>query len=124
MDYKKILSLPTLDLINWLDRSFRITLPTEILSVEDMQEASNLLIQLSGYYSYLCSLSSYAKAVTRIIKREGNKKEYEDMVDKKEAIQNVTEAVKQQYSAVSRAVTIHIENNQELKMNTTGIIKY
>ena len=51
------------------------------------------------------------------------KSDYEDMIDRRDTIEGVTNAVKQQYAAVSRAVTIHIENNQELRMNTQGYIK-
>ena len=60
---------------------------------------------------------------TREAKRGGDKDLYEDMVDRKEAVERMTESVKQQYSAVSRAVTIHIENNKELHMNMDGGIK-
>ena len=59
---------------------------------------------------------SYAKVNARLAKREGNKQKYEDAVDKKEIIQNMTDSIKQQYAALSRAVTIRIENNQELKI--------
>ena len=124
MDYCKLLKLDTITLIKWLDKTFYVEMITEILDVEDMNKASKLLICLSSYYSYLCSLLSYAKVITRKAKRELTKEEYEDMIDRREAIANKTDAIKQQYSAISRAVTIHIENNAELKMNTTGCLKY
>lgn len=81
-----------------------------------MEQASVILIQLSTYYAYLCTLLSYAKINARMAKRTGNKAAYEDAVDKKEIIQNMTDSIKQQYAALSRAVTIRIENNQELKL--------
>lgn len=123
MDYNSILKLEATELLEWLMDNFFIQIPSEIITVEDMQEAGKLLMQLSNNYSYLCALSSYAKIATRDAKRSGNKREHEDMVDKKEVIQNMTDCIKQQYAAISRAVTIHIENNVELRMNSTGAIR-
>lgn len=123
MDYNAILKMNTKQLLEWLINNFLIEIPTEIISIEDMQVASKLLMKLSNNYSYLCALSSYAKLATREAKRSGNKTEHENMVDRKEIIQNMTDCIKQQYAAVSRAVTIHIENNAELRMNCAGIVR-
>ena len=46
---------------------------------------------------------------------------YEDMVDKKDIIENKSKAIKQAYSGISRAVSVKIENNQELKMTGARI---
>ena len=116
MDYKKILNLEPTELIEWLMKEFYIEIPNQVISFEDMETASTVLIKLSTYYSYLCTLLSYAKINARITKREGSKTEYEDAVDKKEIIQNMTDSIKQQYAALSRTVTIKIENNQELRI--------
>ena len=123
MDYMKIMEMEPIDLISWLNKNFLVQMPQHITSVSDMNQASELLMRLSGNYSYLCTLLSYAKVMVRNAKRNKPKSEYEDLVDRKEIIQNITDAVKQEYSAISRAVTIRIENNAELRMNTNGYIK-
>lgn len=123
MDYMKIMEMEPIDLISWLNKNFLVQMPQHITSVSDMNQASELLMRLSGNYSYLCTLLSYAKVMVRNAKRNKPKSEYEDLVDRKEIIQNITDAVKQEYSAISRAVTIRIENNAELRMNTSGYIK-
>ncbi len=123
MDYSTILNMDPDDLMKWLTREYVIQMPQEIVSVDDMNNAAKLLLQLSTYYSYLCTLLSYAKIRARKLKRDGDKQAYEDMVDRKEAIQNMTDSIKQQYAAISRGVTIRIENNQELKMTSNGYIK-
>lgn len=122
VNYNTILNLDALELSNWLDSEFGVQTPTEIISVEDMNEASKLLLKLSSYYSYLCSLLARAEIATRNAKRNSSKNEYEDMVDRKKAISLAVDRVKQQYSAISRAVTIHIENNQELRFGSSGKI--
>ncbi len=115
-NFNEILEKRPAELLDWLLDNFYTDIPSVIASIEDMTTASETLLMLSGYYSYLMALSSYTKIQTREAKRNLSKEEYEDMVDRKEIIQNITEVVKQNYSAVSRAVTIHIENNNELKM--------
>lgn len=127
-DMKYVLNMDGNTLLCWLIENFEAELPASIDTVEEMQAASGLLLKLANQYSYLCSLLSYAKLCTREAKRNSSKtdkesvRRYEDFVDKREIIQNMVEATKQRYSAVSRAVTIHVENNQELKMNTSGSI--
>lgn len=123
MNAQAFLTLPPKELSIRLDEEFDVTLPDAIISIEDMEAASKLLIKLSGSYSFLTSLLSFAKIAVRETKRSGNKVAWEDMVDRKDTIENKTNAVKQNYSAVSRAVTIHIENNAELRMNTGGYIR-
>ena len=117
MNYKQLLAMSPEDLLNYLVDNFYLPVPDSINTSVDMENASRQLLALSSYYSFLCNLSSFAKLATRDAKRNKEKIEYEDMVDKKEIIQNMTESIKQQYSALSRAVTIRIENNRELKMS-------
>ena len=110
-------------LVEWLKDEFLIDVPEEIITVEDMNEAAKLLLRLSSSYSYLCVLLSHAKIAVRALKRGTDKEAIDDMIDRKEAIQNITDSVKQQYAAISRNVTIKIENNRELQMNSSGYIK-
>ena len=121
--YDNLLRKDPKELLNYLVEKFYVPLPEAIFTAADMEAASKLLIKLSGEYSYLTALLLYAKIAVRDTKRNGAKSDYEDMIDRRDTIEGVTNAVKQQYAAVSRAVTIHIENNQELRMNTQGYIK-
>lgn len=119
-----LLMMPPKDFVAWLDEEFYIKIPVYVInSIEDMNEASRLLVILTNRYSYLSSFLSYAKIAAREAKRSGDKEAYEDMVDRRDAVENMTNSVKQQYSAVSRAVTIHNENNAELRMNESGTLK-
>ena len=122
MDYNTIFQMDPSNLLTWLLENFSVELPEEIQSTADMENAAKLLLQLSNHYSYLCALASTAKIATRNAKRYDSKEEYEDMVDRKEIIQNMVDVVKQQYAGVSRAVTIRMENNVELRMTAGGYI--
>lgn len=125
-NYDTILELEPYTMIDVLTTEYLTEVPNSINTIEDMNLASQKLLKLSASYSFITSLLSYVKISTRDAKREVNKADkewkdikkakYEDLVDKKEIIANIAESIKQQYSAISRAVTIHIENNKELNM--------
>ena len=73
--------------------------------------------KLANDYVYLTTLSGYARNYVRQIKRKGKDytHEYEDMMDKRTSLEELASAVKIQYQAVSRLLTvrmaIHDENN-------------
>lgn len=70
-------------------------------------------------YSYIVAFLSYAKTVTRKLKRSGKeyKDAYEDMVDRRDALQNTADILKFQYQSMSRLITIRQEINAELRMS-------
>lgn len=116
-NYDQIFSMTPTALVEWLHNEFKTDLPSKIDCAEDMENASELLLLLAGHYSYLAELSSYAKVEVRRAKRELSKGEWEDMVDRKEMIERRLDIAKQQYNAVSRAITVKIEANKEMYMS-------
>lgn len=119
-NYQDIFSLSPIDLVSWLHNEFSISLPEKIETTDDMEAASQILLVLSEYFSYLSELLSYAKIAVRQAKRNSPKEQWEDMVDRQLAIERKLDSVKQQYSAVSRAVTIKTENNKEFFMSSSS----
>ena len=117
MYYDAVLTKDPIDFFYWIREEFIEKMPYSFETVEDIQNIGNLLILITNRYSYLVSLLSYTKILTRTLKRENNKKEYEDMVDRKESIQNAVDTLKLQYNSLSRLITIKQEINKELKMS-------
>jgi len=117
LTYEEILNMPPEALIGWLKETFYINLIQSIITPDDLDKASELLLVLTSYYSYLAELLSYAKIAVRRAKRESTREEWEDMVDRKEIIEWRFDIVKQQYHAVSRAITARSEANKELFMS-------
>ena len=78
-----------------------------------------LLCKLPNDYSYLVSLLSYARSYVRIAKRGGSstKTVYEDMMDKRDALESMASAVKLQYQAVSRILTARIQKTDEMSLH-------
>ena len=116
-DYETILNMNPLELIRYLHEEFNVELPTRLISTEDMEQASELLLRFAAQYAYLAELLSYAKVAVRVAKREYPKEEWENMVDRKEAIERRLDIVKQQYAAISRAVTVKTDVNREMSMS-------
>lgn len=114
--YEDIFAMNPQDLVTWLHEEFYVELPSKIENTDDMANASELMLQLTGQYSYLAELLSYAKIAVRKAKRALPKEEWEDMVDRKEAIERRLDIAKQEYTAVSRAITVKTEANKELMM--------
>ena len=119
--YTEILSMEPLELQNWITKEFELTkeIPTDISSVEDMQNASHMIGTFTNRLSYLTALGVYAKMCVRQEKRKGkeNKSNADDMIDRKYAIDKAAEIVKQQYNTVSRMITVKQEINKELYMS-------
>lgn len=116
MKYEELFSMDGYEFLNWLDESFPACQMEIVKTSEDMEKASDELMRLTNLYAYITELLSWAKLYTRQLKRIGDKILYEDMVDKKEAIENKMNALSQSYKGLSRAVTIKLESNQELRM--------
>ena len=114
--YAQIMAMSPLKLAEWLAGNFKIDIPQEILTPEDMENASRVLLKLSSWYAYLNTLLALAKTMKREAKRKGDKEAFEDMVDRQEVLQHINDIIKQSYSAISRAVTIRIEVGQELRL--------
>lgn len=109
--YKQVLSMDTLKFVAWLDSEFSYDMPTRIETPDDVNYGLDCMAAYAGANEYLESLASYAKIVGRSLKRMGKeyKKDYEDMVDKREAIDNKIDAIKLSYQTVNKSVTIAVE---------------
>ena len=137
----ELLNMDPIELVDWLNQEFKIELPVTLETIEQMKEAGQLLSKTINIYSYLMSMSSYAKIAVRDKKRESDKhakelksnkdkakeeeltyianktkKDYENMVDRKEAIENAADIANKQYNAISRMITVKKEINAELQM--------
>ena len=104
------------ELAQILNDTFIYDVPESVDTVDDMSTIGKMLSNTSNQYAFLNSLLSFSKIQCRELKRLNVKRSYEDAVDRKEAITNITEAVKIRYKTLSRMITIKQEINNELKM--------
>lgn len=138
---QELLKMNPTELIDWLNQEFELEVPTKLETIEELKNASKLLSKTTNTYSYLMNVSSYAKISVREKKRESDKLskeskankdatladelakkaaeaklEYENMVDRKEAIDNAADIANKQYNAISRMIAVKREINTELQM--------
>lgn len=114
----ELINMDALEFVDYLAASFSYDIPTEITTVEEASLAGVLLAELSNNFSYLLTISSYLKIYIRMAKAEKDMKTANDYIDKKNAVDAFAEAMKQQYNAISRMITIRSDNMKELNMNS------
>ena len=78
----------------------------EQISADNFQAMGHLLGKLPNDYAYLLSLHGYARNLARQLKRQGEKEAYEDMMDKRDSLEEMASAVKLKYQAVSRMLSL------------------
>ena len=90
-------------------------IPTEITSIEAMTTAGTLLGELTNRYSYLSSLHMLVKAICRVYKKQ-SKELWDEMVAKRDALEEACKMTLQQYQAISRMISTKQEINKEINM--------
>ena len=116
MTIKSILTLDPLDLADYLIENYFIPIPTTITSSEDLSLAGDALKQIGVTLQFFHELSAYAKRYVRIAKRELPKDAYEDMIDRKEIISEITNALTELKNGLSRNVTTYTNSIQEMHL--------
>ena len=117
--YEKLLDMEPKKLVGWLDDNFNDTVMSDIQTVEELDIAKCSLSMLTNKYSYLVSMALFAKIAVRELKRKGKefKEQHEDMIDRRDVIEEMSKIVLQQYNTISRMITVKLEVNKELNMN-------
>lgn len=86
----------------------------DLSNPDDMQKLGVTLKDITNNFSALTALSSVISFEKRRLKREGNKEEYEDMVDREQALELVLKAVDMQQKTVSKILSFYMDQNREL----------
>lgn len=106
------------EIMDNLQKNVLVDIPRGVRNQGDLEKLEYLLGKLANDYSYLVSLTNYARNFVRQLKRKGKEyqTEYEDMMDKRDSVEAIASAVKLQYNAVSRMLTVRIELKEENNM--------
>ena len=120
--YIDILKMDPLVFLTFLEQ-YKVEVNCNVESVDEMNRAGQQLGEIANAYSFLSSLYTYAGVLKRQLQRNGQQAEYQDMIDKEEALNQTMKAVDLLYKSLSKAIMIHIENNRELSY-TDGMVGY
>jgi hypothetical protein len=111
-----LVTMSTPEVIKSMFESITGDLPENgIQSEGDLVLIEVALGRLANEYAYVIELLGYSRHYVRIFKRNGkdNKEQYEDMMDKRDCLENIASAVKLKYQAVSRMLTTKEQRNEE-----------
>lgn len=112
----ELLNMPPLELVAWLDESFINPLPIPE-TIAEFAQFNYLLGELANTYAYLTSLHSMMQIAVRDAKRTSQNKDHiNDCIDRRDIVENYMNAVKLQYTAFSRMITVRQQAIAEMQM--------
>lgn len=111
-----LFTLSVSEVINIISNRVLSDIPEGINSEEDVVQLERLLGRLPNDYAYVIELLSHARYYVRYLKRKKLKEEYEDMMDKRDALESIANALKLQYQGVSRMITTYEQRREENNM--------
>lgn len=117
--FAQIVALSPAEFTDWIIRFTLPALPLSVDSVEEAAYASTLLSIYSQNLVYLTEVSARLKIEARIAQHSKKEKPaiYEDAILRRDITEEVMKALKQQYQAVSRMITVRQDNLRELNMS-------
>lgn len=116
MSFDELINMDTEEFFNWVTYNFNTDMIEAVETEDDMRQASKMISRAIANYSYLSSLLAFLKIKVRQEKRNKNKDVYEDLMDKREIVQEAVDSTKMLYNGISRMVTIKIEIDKEMNM--------
>ena len=112
-----LFTLSVSEVIDIISNRVLSDIPEGINSEEDVIQLERLLGRLPNDYAYVIELLNHARYYVRYLKRKKLKEEYEDMMDKRDALESIANALKLQYQGVSRMITTYEQRREENNMH-------
>lgn len=109
-------TLPVGMMIQYISDTILNDVPESMDTEYNINQMEVLLSRLPNSYSYIVTLLSYARHYVREYKRSGEKELYEDMMDKRDALESIASAIKLQYQGVSRKITLYEQKYDAVNM--------
>lgn len=104
VNVNSVVSLSTGELIDALYKEVVVSIP-ENVDPSNFKEVSGLLVKLPNDYAFVNELLAHSRYMVRHFKREKQQREYEDMMDKRDALEDIASSIKLKYQAVSRVIS-------------------
>lgn len=114
---EEMLKMEPVELIEYINSKFKVDVPINIESQQEINNASKRMAVAASYYSFFQSLKSQANVLKRYLKRtKADKILIEDMIDRENIFDTQASIMKQTYDTISRLFTIKHRELDELKM--------
>lgn len=122
-DYKYLSSMEPFELLYYIEKHFLKDIPQQVDTIEDMVMVQKLFPDITNSYAYVNAALANVKLLTRKLKAikdkeksEKSKEAYDEMVSRRDVLETASDILKQQYNALSRAITVRQEINREINM--------
>lgn len=116
LDINAIIHMNPLEFSEWAINMFHIEIPIDYKTLDDAPVIAETLGKCSNYYFYLCELQGQLKIQARKAGREKNKELKENITDIYTLVDEMGKGLKQQYTALSRMITVRASELDELHM--------
>ncbi len=90
--------------------------PEGLNTAEDLDIVNNLLGKFTNQRTALLDLFGYLKTKTSILKAEGRKDEYNEMMIRRNIVESVLKGIEVRYDGCSRMLTARKQKYEELRM--------
>lgn len=118
MNYQNILNSDPQELFMWIQNEYMLEIPTQIDNPDELAKAGNRLGELINIYSYLMSMTTLANLN---VKEKKKNKEDKDSINKaigiRDVLQNSSDIIKAQYTAISRMISVRKQVADEINMH-------
>ena len=104
------------DLTEYLITEYSENIPEGLNSPEDLDTVNNLLGKYSNQRTALLDLFGYLKTKTAVLKIEGDKDGYNEMMIRRNIVETVLKSIEGRYDGVSRMLTARKQKYDELRM--------
>ena len=112
LNINNMLQMQPKDLFGFLYTEYIKDLP----EVDDLNGLAYKLSETANIYAFLSGLEAAAKIDVRIAKASGDKEAYGNAIDRRDVIANIMDAIKMQYAAASRMITVKEKIEEEMRM--------
>jgi hypothetical protein len=109
-----------MELLQYMQTRYLVRVPEGIRTGDDLGQAGVLLGRLTNDRTYLMSLLSYLKYLTKLERSGGkdNAVAYQEMMSRRDIVQDAFDTVDKQYEGLSRMVTVYVQELRELEMTS------
>lgn len=115
-----LLTMSVSDIISIMSQRVLSDIPEgiDMGNPDQVKRAEAALGRLPNDYAYVMEMLSYSRHYVRTLKRGGTdtKAQYEDMMDKRDALESIGSAIKLQWQGVSRMLTmkLNVDDSDEM----------
>lgn len=110
---RSLLDLEVAELVQFLYDRLVEEVPEGAKTEEDIEKIEKALGRLANHFAFVMEMLALARHLAKVYKREGDKERTDDMMSKRDALEDLGSVIKLQWQAVSRMLTAREQRREE-----------